>query len=175
MTGLQFGGIRDFLRDGEKNGDNDWNLFRGLSGMPADVREIVKSAVLKGRIEKEHNVKKIKGDAFAVDRKKDRAEKEKRFKKESGIKEEPDVDNIISLDDSRAAPKEEPQPPHKPTRPPRKPKVLLGNAAQYRGLPVCYVCQTNEHAHKDCPRTKTNREIADREAFAPSLLPENAP
>ena len=52
-------------------------------------------------------------------------------------------------------------------------RFFRGKAAQYRDLPVCHVCQSNAHAHKDCPKTRSNKNFADFGAFAPGLLPQN--
>lgn len=174
----------------------------GLNNLPDETQNIVKLAVFEGEVQAPHKVNNLMGEPTVTGVHKRRAEAQTKAdtsvdevhdenqegsKKEEAVKDEHTpmkAAGVIRKGSELAG---------LPTSP-RKDRVgrqlkggrdgtrardrggaqfFRGKAAQYRDLPVCHFCQSNAHAHKDCPKTRTNKRFADLGAFAPGLLPQN--
>lgn len=161
----------------------------GLSNLPLDIQNIVKRAVVEGEVQAEHKVNNLMGSPILTGVHKRRAdadapaaanehENEHKTKKTAGA-----ARNESALAGLPPSPGNDRfgrqlrrggRGGRRSNRGRGGAKFLCGKATSFAGLTVCHVCQSNSPAHKDCPRTCTNKSVADLEAFAPGLLPQLA-
>ena len=174
----------------------------GLHDLPEDIQNTVRLAVVEGEVQAEHKINNLMGDLTLTGVHKRRAETqtqadgndhEDHDMDHEGVKKEEDVKDehkpkkwagVIRKDREQDGLLLSPSKDlfgrqlrggrgGASSRGRGGAKFLRGKAAQYRGLPVCHICQSNAHANKDCRKTRTNKSVANLGAFAPGLLPHN--
>lgn len=172
--------MRAYLRGGVSNAEYDWNLLMGLSNLPVDIQNIVKHAVVEGEVQAEHKVNKLMGEPAltGVHKRRAGAEAAAAANEHEDNGEEFDAKNEHKPKKTAGAARKERALAGLPLSPDKDrfdrqlrggrggrvsnkgrggAKFLRGKAAVFAGLPVCHVCQSNSHAHKDCSKTRTKR------------------
>lgn len=50
MSGFQLQNLREYLKQGDPDGDYKWDFMDGLDELPDEYKEKLKTAVVKGKI-----------------------------------------------------------------------------------------------------------------------------
>lgn len=181
MTGLQIGGVRAYLRAGVPDAEYNWSLLMGLTNISVDIQNIVKRAVVEGQIQSEHKYNNPMGEpiltavhnrradgeapAAAEDDEDDAKDEHQPTKTVGAVRKEGALAALPPISGKNRFGRQLRGGIGRASNRGRGGiRLLRGKSAMYAGLPVCHVCQSNSHAHKGCPKTRTNKSVVKLEA-----------